>query len=101
MSSTTSIYRTARYTARPPAKNKAARVARDELARRAALKTPPRTIQHLWFAPEMEAWNAYLNEIDANERSPHLEMDMLEVRDRMNNQHKYAANDPSAQENPR
>lgn len=86
-------WRNTRYTSRPAAKNKAARVAWDELSRRAAQMDPPRTIQTLWCATEMEQWCAYLNEIDANEKSPYLDMDVLEVRDRLNNSHKYAAND--------
>lgn len=89
----TSRYRTARYTARPPAAHRSARLAWDELSRRAALMNPPRSLQYIWHARDIECWTAYLNEIDANERSPFLDMDDGEVRDRRLNARRYSAND--------
>lgn len=86
-----------RYTKRPPSNRPGARVAWDILAEEAAAKKPPRTIQYIWYAREMDdgVWIAYLNEIDINERSPYIEVDALIVRDRVNNPHKYAVNDAS------
>lgn len=83
-----------RYTERPASKNKAARIAWDVMTVRAAHMKPPRCIVRLWFADEMDdgVWCAKLNgAADADRSHDYLEMDVLSVRDRKNNPHKYAA----------
>lgn len=81
-----------RYTQRPAAKNKGARIAWDVLSKRAVFKTPPRTLATLWFAPEMDDgfWCAQLEGSDADGQKEFIDMDVLEVSDRKNNPHKYA-----------
>jgi hypothetical protein len=81
-----------RYTERPASKNQGARIAWDELSRRAALMTPPRTLDRLWFAPEMDDgfWCARLHKIADEEDEDYIDMDVLEVSDRKNNPHRYA-----------
>jgi hypothetical protein len=81
-----------RYRERPTAKNKSARIAWDCLAEDAAEMNPPRTIDKLWYAPEMEAWNALLNPIEGDAEH-YIEIDVLCVADRRNNPHKYRAPD--------
>lgn len=73
-----------RYTARPSANRASARIAWDYLARKAAIPSP-RTILVLWFAREMEAWCA---ELDDGE---YIEVDQVVVADRKNNPKKYAS----------
>jgi hypothetical protein len=88
--------RAAKYESRPAAANRAARIAWDTLTRRAALMVPPRSVQHVWHAGARQCWTAYLNEVDATEHSPYLDIDEQEVRDRRVNPHRYAANDEPA-----
>ena len=83
----------ANYKSRPPASCKAARIAWDELVRRAARLEPSRIVDCWWYSVQSESWSARLNEIGRWEESPYLEMDATEVRDRKENPHSYAAND--------
>lgn len=83
-----------RYKTRPPSNCKAARIAWDEMTKEAAALTPPRAIARLWYAPEMYAWAAFLDGVDAQGHELFLEMDVLEVADRVNNPHKYAIDEP-------
>lgn len=73
-----------RYTERPSAKNQGARIAWDVLTDEAAEMSPPRRVMRLWYAPEMEAWNALL---DGPEQ--YIEIDVICVSDRKHNPYKY------------
>jgi hypothetical protein len=72
-------------------KNKAARIAWDELSRRAELMVPPRNPVRVWFDDSQDEgyWCAKLDGVDADGLHDYIEMDGLEVRDRKNNPHKY------------
>ena len=78
-----------RYTERPASKNKGARLAWDELARRAEEMVPSRRVVRVWFDDSQDDgyWCAKLDGTEDD----YIEMDGLEVRDRKNNPHKYVA----------
>jgi hypothetical protein len=77
-----------RYRERPASRNKSARIAWDCLAKDAAEMNPPRAINMLHYAPEMEAWIAMLNRIEGDPEH-YIEIDALCMTDHRNNPHKY------------
>ena len=80
-----------RYTKRPPASSRAARVAWDEFSRQAAALDPPTRVDHMWFDRPGDEWNAYLDErgLPALLDEPYLTLDGEHVRDRLENPHSY------------
>jgi hypothetical protein len=74
------------YRQRPPSNCRGARIAWDVLSERAADLTPPRTVVLLWHDHAMRPypWSARLDGAE-----DYLDLDELELRDRLNNPHKY------------